>query len=313
MKVAAVDIGTNTVRLLLAEATGDASGVELTDVVRHEVITKLGEGLDGSGRLSDEPMNRALAGLERYAALIAESGAVVMGGVATAATRSAANGAQFANRVAATLGFHPRIIDGVEEGRLTFLGAISGREKDEAYCVIDVGGGSTEFVMGVDFPEYAVSIDIGSVRLTERIASVPLRDPASIRAHVDDLFADVVAPFSPGCVLGSGGTFVTLGAVARGLTTTAVEEIGPVLAFDEVVDTVDRLLAMTVDEIAALPAVPAARAAVLQAGVVCAERAIAHIGGGDVRISVSDILDGLAMELATQQWPGTETPGHWIS
>lgn len=313
MRVAAVDIGTNTVRLLLADAVRGESGVHLTHVVRHEVITKLGEGLDSSGRLSDAPMNRALAGLDRYAALIAESGAVAIGGVATAATRSATNGEQFTHRVAATLGFQPRIIDGVEEGRLTFLGATSGLDVDEAYCVIDVGGGSTEFVMGTDFPEYAISIDIGSVRLTERISTIPLPDPPSVRFHVDGLFADVVAPFSPSCVLGSGGTFVTLGAVARGLTTAAVEESELVLTFEEVVETVDRLLTMTVDEIATLPAVPAARAAVLQAGVVCAERAVAHIGAGKVRISVSDILDGLAMELAIRQWPDTEASGHLIS
>ncbi len=305
MRVAAVDLGTNTVRLLLAEAVSLDSVIRLEGIQRHEVITKLGEGLDASGELATEPMQRALTGLERYAGLIAEFGAVAAGGVATAATRSASNGAQFADRVAAALGFQPRIIDGVEEARLTFLGATASLDGGDIYCVIDVGGGSTEFVIGSDLPEYAVSIDIGSVRLTDRIETLGLREPALVRSHVDELFGDVVAPVSPSLVLGSGGTFVTLGAVARDMTVADVEKSVPLcLSFDELEGTVDRLLSMTVAEIAELRSVPAARAEVLQAGVVCAERAVAHIGADEVTVSVSDILDGLAMELAAKQVAG---------
>ncbi len=297
-----MDIGTNTVRLLLAEAVPYGDGFRLQSTSRREVITKLGEGLEATGRLADEPMGRAIAGMEHYVDLIADFGADVRGGVATAATRSASNGAQFANRVATTLGFQPRIIDGVEEARLTFLGATAQLDRHQTYCVIDVGGGSTEFVIGMELPEYAVSIDIGSVRLTERIETHGLGDPAALRDHVDDLFHDVVAPVSPSLVLGSGGTFVTLGAVARGITTAAVDVGEPlVLTFNEIVATVDELLSLTVTDIAALPAVPAARAEVLQAGVVCAERAVAHLGAEAVTVSVADILDGLALELAIGQ------------
>ena len=311
VKVAAVDIGTNTVRLLVAEATDGPTGVRLLGTVRHEVITKLGEGLDASGRLSDKPMQRALDGLEHYASLIAAANVEAVGGVATAATRSAQNGSEFAEQVTATLGFAPLVIDGVEEARLTFVGATTALNSNGAACVIDVGGGSTEFVIGDALPEYAVSIDIGSVRLTERRQALGLDEPAEVRAHVDGMFADVVAPVTPSIVLGSGGTFVTLAAVARGVPVSAIESAAELtLTYGELRDAVDRLLAMTVQEIAILPGVAVARAGVLQAGAVCAERAVAHIGANEVRISVSDILDGVAMELGANKWPGTNAPGH---
>lgn len=304
MKVAAVDIGTNTVRLLLADATGDAGEVSFDNIVRREVITKLGEGLDASGRLGEAPMQRALDGLAAYATEIGAAGGAAVGGVATAATRSAANGTEFIRRVAETLGFMPRIIDGVEEARLTFLGATAHLDPSEIYCVIDVGGGSTEFVTGRHFPEYAMSIDIGSVRLTERVESMRLRAVDDIRGYVDDLFSRVRPPDKPTLVLGSGGTFVTLAAVARNLLPGDVETMGDLaISMSEMVAAVDRLAAMTVEEIAALPAVVPARAAVLQAGVICAERAAAHMGAESVRISVQDILDGVATELATGEWP----------
>jgi exopolyphosphatase/guanosine-5'-triphosphate,3'-diphosphate pyrophosphatase len=308
VKVAVVDIGTNTVRLLLADAVDRDGAIRLEGIARHEVITKLGEGLDASGKLGSEPMDRALAGLELYVDLIAGAEAAATGGVATAATRSAANGAEFIELVTATLGFRPRVIDGVEEARLTYLGATASLDRETAMCVIDVGGGSTEFVVGYELPEYAASIDIGSVRLTERIEQMGLHSPDTVRAYVDGLFEDVVAPVSPSLVLGSGGTFVTLGAVARGVPTAEVETDGVVvLSFPDVAASVDQLLGMSVAEIAALPSVPAARAEVLKAGVVCAERAVAHVGASEVRISVADILDGIAMELAARQWPGDQS------
>ncbi len=311
MKVAAVDIGTNTVRLLLAGSEPVGDGVRLVNTKRHEVITRLGEGLESTGRLGEEPMRRALAGLRQYADLIASAGVDVAGGVATAATRSAANGPEFAERVAETLGFAPRVIDGVEEARLTFVGATSSRVAQGPYCVIDVGGGSTEFVIGGDLPEYAISIDIGSVRLTERRQAIGLDDPAALREHVDMLLSDVVAPLSPNMVLGSGGTYVTLAAVAARVSTADIEaRVDTTLTVSSLVETVDQLLAMDVAEIAALPAVVPARAPVLQAGAVCAEGAVAHIGASQVHVSVSDILDGVAMELGANKWPGAVAPGH---
>jgi len=307
MKIAAVDIGTNTVRLLLADVVGRSGHLRVDQAERFEVITKLGEGLDASGRLGEEPMRRALDGLARYSEVIAAAGIEHAGAVATEATRSAANGDEFMARATEALGFHPRVIDGIEEADLTFLGATRAAEPAESFCVIDVGGGSTEFVVGHSFPDYAMSIEIGSVRLTERILSKGLGTPAAVRGYVDSVFAGVRPPYVPQRVLGSGGTFVTVGAVARGLSKDEAEgHHGLVLSHSELRSTVDRLLAMSIAEVAALPAVPQGRAEVLQAGAVCAERAVAHIGGDELTVSVSDILDGLALHLTEEGMTGSE-------
>ncbi len=244
-------------------------------------------------------------GSRRYARLIERSGAVAVGGVATAATRSAANGADFATRVAATLGFFPRVIDGIEEARLTFLGATSALDGNEVYCVVDVGGGSTEFVTGYGEPEYAQSVDIGSVRLTERIEALGLPGTDQIRRYVDDLFAGVSPPRSPTVVLGSGGTFVTLAAVSRGVVPAEIETMDDVtMPLDEVIRTVDVIASMTPQQLSDLPGVNPLRAGVLRAGVICAERAVVRVGASSVRVSVSDILDGVAIELGSGSWPG---------
>jgi exopolyphosphatase/guanosine-5'-triphosphate,3'-diphosphate pyrophosphatase len=302
VRVAAVDIGTNTVRLLIAEVVGDAGCLRVDGAERYEVITRLGEGLDATGRLGEIPIGRALTGLSTYVQLIDRAGVVHAGAVATEATRSAANGAEFMAKAAEVLGFHPRVIDGVEEADLTFRGATNPVSSQGPFCVIDVGGGSTEFVVGCGLPEYAISIDIGSVRLTERLASMRLTDPPAIREYVDSLFASVNPPYTPHEVLGSGGTFVTLGAVAHNLSKEGAEVLpGLTVSTAELEATVDRLLGMNVAEIADLPAVPAARAGVLKAGAVCAERSLARIGSDTVVVSVADILDGLALHLAEER------------
>lgn len=298
MRVAAVDIGTNTVRLLLADVVGDPGHLRVEDVARHEIVTKLGEGLDATGRLGLEPMGRALAGLGYYAGLIDGFGATHVGGVATAATRSAANGDEFISQAAEVLGFDPRIIDGVEEARLTFAGATNALDPVGSYGVVDVGGGSTEFVIGRDRPEYAISIDIGSVRLTERIQQLAIEGLAAQRRYVDSLLVGVTPPHTPATLLGSGGTFVTLAAVHGNLPKDEVEQSEyPALTVGELAATVEHLQQMSVADIANLPGVVPGRAGVLKAGAICAERAVAHLGASEVAISVSDILDGLALYL----------------
>lgn len=306
MKVATVDIGTNTVRLLLADVATDDRGFRFDEVERHEVITKLGEGLDASGALGAEPMERALAGLGYLAGLINDADVEAKAGVATAATRSADNGSAFADRVAEVLGFHPRVIDGVEEARLTFNGATNTLDRNGPFCVTDVGGGSTEFVFGERYPDYAMSIDIGSVRLTERIQALDLRKATDVRAYVDSLFDRVLPPYAPALVLGTGGTFTTLAAVHYGIATSELDARQDcTLSFEELAAVVDRLQDMAPADIAGLRSVAPARAGVLQAGAICAERAIAHVGGNAAAISVSDILDGIALELA-QGWESAE-------
>lgn len=306
MKVAAVDIGTNTVRLLLAEVSGRPGHLWVDRAERFETITRLGDGLDSTGRLGEEPMRRALTGLARYADLIAVDRIEHAGAVATEATRSAANGEDFMVGAAEVLGFRPRVIDGIEEADLTFVGATRAAGPAESFCVIDVGGGSTEFVVGHLRPDYAISIDVGSVRLTERIRRMELNTPPAMRAYVDSLFAHVAPPYPSERVLGSGGTFVTLGAVARAFGYVTPEaDASLVLSQDEIRMTVDRMLEMTIAQIAGLPSVPEGRAEVLQAGALCAERAVVHIGASEVAVSVSDILDGLALHIAEESLDGS--------
>jgi exopolyphosphatase/guanosine-5'-triphosphate,3'-diphosphate pyrophosphatase len=301
VRVAAVDIGTNTVRLLVAEVVVETDGLRIRFADRHEVITRLGEGLDASGRLGAEPIGRALAGLAQYAGLIEEAGVDRVAGVATAATRSAENGSEFIDQATKVLGFPPRVIDGVEEARLTFIGATNALRQAGSFCVLDVGGGSTEFVIGATLPDYALSIDVGSVRLTERIAAAGTPDATAMREYVDKLFQGVVPPYQPSLILGSGGTFVTLGAVCRELGDGEPGGFEPMsLTFGQLQATTDRLLTMTVGQIAQLEAVAPARAGVLQAGAICAERAVAQMGSSLVQISVSDILDGVALQLADE-------------
>lgn len=295
MKVAAVDIGTNTVRLLVAEELAEC----LVDLERREVITRLGEGLDRSGVLATAAMERARVALQECARVIAGHRVDRAGAVATAATRGAANGADFVAMATAALGFAPRVIDGVEEAHLSFAGATAGRTELEPVTVIDVGGGSTEFVSGVAEPEAAVSVDIGSVRLTERFdleAPRPAAGIEEVRAHVDSLFAPVPRSDPPGAVIGVGGTFTTLAAIHIG-TAAAIAYEGTRLGLDQLEHLTELLWRLPVTEIAELPAVAAGRAPVLRAGAVCAERAVGRTGASRATVSQHDILDGLARSL----------------
>lgn len=296
MRVAAVDIGTNTVRLLIAEVGGDDR--DLVAIARREIITRLGEGLDSTGSLSPAAVDRACDALGEYAAEIANCGVARAGAVATAATRSAANGAEFVDAATTVLGFRPRIIDGAAEARLSFAGAARGRGLEAPVAVIDVGGGSTEFVVGAEEPSYVHSVDIGSVRLTERIASRSM-SPAMARAHLDDLFAAVDPPTPARSVVGAGGTFTSLAGVHAGVPYRDLVGLdGMIISATDLDAVVDRLVSSSVAEIATIAAVAAGRAGVLQAGALCAERAVRRLNGERIIISVADILDGVARALA---------------
>jgi exopolyphosphatase/guanosine-5'-triphosphate,3'-diphosphate pyrophosphatase len=294
MRVAAVDIGTNTARLLIADSRDE----QLIPVVRLERITRLGEGLDSTGSLHPAAIERALAALAGFAREITAAGADRAGAVATAATRAARNGAEFVDAVARVLGFRPRVIAGDLEARLSFAGAARDRGLETPIAVIDVGGGSTEFVVGSIAPEYVHSVDIGSVRLTERTAARDL-SPDAARDHLDALFAAVSPPVSPASVIGAGGTFTTLAGVHAGVPYRELVSLdGRVVAVAELQAVTDRLQRLSVAEIASIPAVVAGRERVLQAGALCAERAVARLRGAEVLISIADILDGVARELA---------------
>lgn len=277
-KVAAVDIGTNSMRLLMVQKIGEGT-VELG---RWERVTGLGTGVHESGRLSEEAMDRTLLTLAEFGARMNKAEVEKRRAVATSAARDSENRDQFFDRAELALGVRPELISGEEEARLAFSGATAGRA--EAVLVIDIGGGSTEFVTG----DHGKSYDIGSVRLTDlALADRPASEEkvTATRAMVSQTFLDVV-PFM-GLILGVAGTWTSLGAI----------EDSDVLTVPQVTAWIDRLAGMTFEETAGIPGLDPARARVILAGAVVAEGAMIAAGGGPVEISRHDLLDGIVADL----------------
>ncbi|MDX6680816.1 MAG: exopolyphosphatase / guanosine-5-triphosphate,3-diphosphate pyrophosphatase [Solirubrobacteraceae bacterium] len=196
MRVAVVDIGTNSTRLLIADVAGDQ---RVEDLHRESIVTRLGEGVDANGRLGDVPMQRVFDVLERYRAAIDEHGVTRTSAVLTSAVRDAANGADFTTQVRDRFGLDARTIDGDEEASLTFSGATSERPHDgREVVVIDIGGGSTEFVVGRDGEvAFHVSTQAGVVRQTERHLHDDPPPPAQLQelaAEVRTIIAGAVPP-----------------------------------------------------------------------------------------------------------------------
>lgn len=299
-RVAAVDIGTNTVRLLVADVTADG---DVTWRHRRAIVTRLGQGVDDRGSFTPEAVERTGAALAELAGEARSWGWGVAGAVATSATRDAADREAFLDRAEAALGFRPVVIGGDEEAALAFAGATAGAEGERPFLVIDLGGGSTEFVLGDDVPGYSVSVDIGSVRLTERHLPrhpAPEDDIAAAGGHVEALLAaGVHVPQRPETVIGVAGTFTSLAALHLDLAAYDPEMVhGTILRGDDLARLVERLAALTVDEVAALPAIDPRRAPVLLGGAVIAERSLSHVGADRIRVSERDNLDGIAAGLA---------------
>ncbi len=300
MRVAAVDVGSNTVRLLVAEVVDGA----LRRVDRRSTVTRLAQGVDRSGRLDPAAVERSLEAVAVYAAAIGTAGCDRVGVIATSAVRDAANRTEFTEPAHALLGVAPEVLTGTEEAEMSFAGAITGAIGDPPFLVIDLGGGSTEFVHGVDRVESGVSVDIGSVRLTERMLPnrpAPSTAVEAARRYVAGLFTEQVKVTGEiATVIGVGGTFTSLAAIHLGLEEYDPERVHgtvvPVLGFDILVDELARLdLAAT----AAIPSLDPARAPVLLGGAVVAATAVHHVGAIAVTVSEHDILDGLALSLAT--------------
>ena len=290
---AAVDIGTNTVRLLILDDDGN-------DLERRYLVAGLGRGVDASRTFQPEAVERALGTLGEYRALIDRHGAGAVRAVATSATRDVTDGEAFLDAAEGVLGVRPEVISGEEEALLSFSGGMRGTVEDLPALIIDVGGGSTEFVYGADAPEYATSIDMGSVRLTER--ALPDRPAsadqiAAARAEADRLLTGVELPGPVGTAVGVGGTFTTLATLSRGLPyTTPVT--GEVLTRTDVEVLVDRLGGLSIEGAASLEGIDPARAPVILGGAIVVERAMGAAGLDDVVVSEHDLLDGIALSLS---------------
>jgi exopolyphosphatase / guanosine-5'-triphosphate,3'-diphosphate pyrophosphatase len=315
-RVAAIDCGTNSLRLLVADVTVREDGSHwLRDVHREMRIVRLGQGVDATGVLAPEALERTRAALVDYAAVIARKGAERARMVATSATRDAANRDDFFAMTREVLGAEAEVITGDEEARLSFTGAVGDLEpEDGPFVVADVGGGSTELVLGTwDGAKAGVdaarSVDVGCVRITERSLRDDPPTPAEI-AEAERVTGEILAgAFDAVPVAGArtwvgvAGTVTTLSAVAQELPDYDPAAIHlSRLSLDTVRETADRLLAMSHDERAAIRAIHPGRVDVIGGGAlvvrVLAEQLAERAGITELVVSEHDILDGIALSVA---------------
>ncbi len=324
-RVAAIDCGTNSIRLLIADASADASADALTeapeqgatgpltDVVREMRVVRLGQGVDATGELAPEALERTFAAARDYADLIKEHGATRIRFAATSATRDARNRQVFVDGIRELLGVQPEVISGDEEAALSFAGASSVLPAmgEDPILVVDLGGGSTEFVLGDSSGVIAArSVDVGCVRLTERHLRSDPPTAAQINAaeaDVDaalDLAAQTVPLDRATAVVGVAGSITTITAHALGLSEYQPHRIhGASLDLETITDACTSLLEMTRDERAALPYMHPGRVDVIGAGALVWRRILgrlADVSKGTIRAAVSsehDILDGIALSI----------------
>ncbi len=304
MRVAVVDIGTNSTRLLIADVV---EGRVTDELERHSSVTRLGAGVDAEGRLSDEAMQRVYSTLDRYRELIdrhrVERGLAVL----TSAVRDAANGEEFAVTVHDRYGLAPHVLSGDDEARLTFLGAMSERDPDDTTptLVIDIGGGSTEFVIGTGHDAgFHVSNQAGVVRQTER----HLRGDPPPQSELDELAEDARAILSAGVpaqhrdavkrAIAVAGTATSLGAIAQELEPYDASRVhGYVLSRTECAEILARLAKLPLAERREVPGLHPDRAPTILAGAVILLETLKLFGLDRVEISEHDILRGAALGL----------------
>ena len=299
----AIDIGTNSVRLLVT----DAAGHELERSMR---MTRLGQGVDISGELAPEAIARTVAVLDEYSARMRAHGVTRVRAVATSAARDARNGSQFFDAAQAALGERPELLSGDAEARLSFHGATLGLPRDQGpFLVIDLGGGSTEFVLGREAPEAAISLQMGCVRMSERhlLADPPTSAQlaaceADVRRELEKVRA-VLDPSQARCVIGLAGTVTALSAMQLGLSTyDAARTHHSRLRAEQVSASCARLAAATVAARRGLLVEPA-RAEVIVGGAIVLATTMNELGLSELLVSERDILDGLAASLLSTADP----------
>ncbi|MEI5522714.1 Ppx/GppA phosphatase family protein [Streptomyces brasiliscabiei] len=311
-RVAAVDCGTNSIRLLVADA--DPATGELLELDRRMTIVRLGQGVDRTGRLAPEALERTFAACREYAAVIKELGAERVRFVATSASRDAENRDDFVRGVFEILGVEPEVISGDQEAAFSFTGAtkeLTGRtDLARPYLVVDIGGGSTEFVVGDDRVRGARSVDIGCVRLTERhlVRDGVVVDPpapeqiAAIRADIEaalDLAERSVPLREAHTLVGLAGSVTTLSSIAQDLPVyDSVAIHHSRISHDRVREITEWLLRSTHAERAAVPSMHPGRVDVIAAGALVLLSIMERIGAAEVVVSEHDILDGIAWSLA---------------
>ena len=331
-RVAAIDCGTNTIRLLIAEADRDPSGRPRLEVLhRRNEIVRLGQGVDRTGVLDPDALERTLTVVAAYAADCAElgvaPGAAARRFVATSATRDARNREDFVAGVRRLLGIEPEVVSGQEEARLSFSGSLLGARVGEGArsgdrrapaprLVVDLGGGSTELVLGVDAPSAAISLDTGSVRITERFLAdgVTPAAEAAARAEVRGLLDEaerIVDLSAPEQLVGLAGTITTVTAHALGLQAFDPQALnGAELSPQAVLVSCEAIVHSTAEQRASWGYLAPGRRDVIAAGALVwsevVSRVVARtevIGRPLERVTTSlyDILDGIALSLVPAQ------------
>jgi exopolyphosphatase/guanosine-5'-triphosphate,3'-diphosphate pyrophosphatase len=312
-RVAAIDCGTNSIRLLVADVPADGAH---TDLLRRMEVVRLGQGVDATGRLAPEAIERTRRVLVQYAAAAHDLDATAVRMVATSATRDAANRAEFEAMVHSVLGRAPDVVAGTEEAELSFVGATASLDAAAAahgnappsppFLVVDIGGGSTEFVLGNSAGVRAArSVDIGCVRLTERhlrddppTADQVRRAGDDVRAALAEVTAEVPVAEAVSLV-GVAGSVTTVAAIALGLPAYDADAIhGSRIPVDRVRTVAADLLAATRERRAAMPVMHPGRVDVIGAGALILSVLMDEFGLPEVVVSEHDILDGIALRLA---------------
>lgn len=305
-RIAVIDLGTNSTRLLVAQVEDG----QVEELERRTTITRLGQGVDKSGRLADEAVGRVMEALSEYQELIDRHGATETVALATSAVRDSDNGDEFRAQMKARFGFDARTISGDEEARLTFLGATSARapHDSEPTLVIDIGGGSTEFVVGRpgEAPDFHVSTQAGSVRQTER----HIDDDPPPQAQIDELSREVrgiIEENVPGDVrdpvtrgIAVAGTATQLAAIDQGLDPYDGERVhGYTLELDACKRILEQLASVALEERREIQGMHPDRAPTIVAGAAILVQAMEAFGLDRVETSETDILHGAALSAAT--------------
>jgi len=310
-RVAAIDCGTNSIRLLVADLSRDGTQVDLDRRMR---IVRLGQGVDRTGTLDPRALERTFAACEEYAEVCRSLGATLVRFCATSAARDASNADEFAEGVRDRLGVSPQVISGDEEAALSALGAMRGLTDaalTDPALVIDIGGGSTELIVvtGEGEVRFARSLDVGSVRLTERHLHADPPTPVQVvaaRADVDNAIDSVADELLDiGTLVGVAGTITTLAAHALGLPAYDPDRIHHArIPLEDVLSSCAQVLAATVEHRRAMPFMHPGRADVIGGGVLVLERVVRRVhptlADPSLLVSEHDILDGIAWSLVRE-------------
>jgi exopolyphosphatase/guanosine-5'-triphosphate,3'-diphosphate pyrophosphatase len=307
-RLGAIDIGTNSVRLLVADVDGAGADATVETLDRRIHITRLGQSVNETRELRPDAIERTLDALREYRSALDQLDVQRVRATATSAARDAGNRDDFFQPAAEVLGFEPELIPGDEEARLSFLGATSDLSDPSPYLVVDIGGGSTEFIVGTSGPEGLISVDTGSVRLTEQYVTSDPPEPEElsaalsvVRDHLADVEREIPAVREAATLVGLAGTITTVAAIELGLAEYDRDKIHHYRLTKAAAEDVFRTLATeTIEERRHNPGLDPGRADVIVAGSLELVTIMRAFGFDAMVVSESDILDGIVRTMSEQ-------------